>query len=322
MSQFLRTSLAFTLGLIGVLFVTERIIGARLARHNGHGLIGPEVYLAVKCANQPSTSIRVVYLGDSVAHQLFPPGGEARPDERFLTCNQATSVAGQCYLLEDVLRSCPDVRDAYLLYYPGSFANDLAPPLTNDYFCQFFHEPAQIREVFRVTRDFRLGAIQSGRFLLPNILGMNSAARPASVAGLGPPVNGQRTGDVAGDEPLLDLLNKLAGTPPRRWPPPEYDQEGRQFVELSGVSRYYLEKMRRLCAARSVRLHILPCPCSEARPFVDVGHVYDQPILYIDQTHFGDSIHLRKAYVEAARRQVIDFYQLAPLTPPQAALGG
>ena len=141
MRQFLRTSFAFVLGLVLTLGVFERFLGWRMARSHGQLSVSPEIYVAVEHARAPSQSIRDIILGDSVANQLFPPGSEGRAEERFLTCNQAGSLAAQYYILVEAVRSFPDLHDAYLFYYPGSFENDLGPPYANDYFCGFFHPP-------------------------------------------------------------------------------------------------------------------------------------------------------------------------------------
>jgi hypothetical protein len=315
MTSFFKTSLAFLLGLAAILFVADGFMGFRLARSHGKGLIAPEVFVAVEAAHKPSPIICAIYLGDSVAEQLFPTGGETRPDERFLTCNQAISVAGQYYLLEDALANCPQIRDVYLFYYPGSFTNDLdSPPFTNDFFCGFFHQPAQIREVFHLTRDYRLLAVHIGRYALPNVMGINSGSRPALLQFGGPRASGLPADPGGGgSEPLLDLLNSLCGKTQRFDPAIEPDAHGRLPVVLSPVSSHYLSKMRELCMNRHATLHVLPCPCSDANPISDSGSVYDQPILYVEAGKFADRIHLRNKFIDEVRKEMIERYQLAQI---------
>lgn len=303
MGQFLKTSLGFSLGLIVTIGVVERYLGWRMARLHGRLSVSPEIYLAIELANQPSRSVHSILLGDSVAHQLFPPGTETRPDERFLTSNQAGSLAVQYYVLADAIRSFPELRIAYLLYYPGSFGNDLGPPFANDYFCGYFHTPAQIREVFELKRDGGLTLSQIGRFVLPNILATNSVNQPLALPQMDVAFGNASSGASPSREPLAKLLDcwwgrrsdesapapTVAGTP----------------VYLSRVSRYYLPKMRDLCRSHGVAFHVLPCPCSAAVPFDDVRHVYDRPIIYLPPEEFGDGIHVREPYRSGIRQRLI-----------------
>src|SRR4051812_45250737 len=100
MRQFFTTSLLFLLGLAATVFAADQFLGWRIARHHGSGKIGPDVYAVVERLRRTDAAVRVVYLGDSVARQMFRPGTEARADVRFLASNQAISMAGQFYLLE------------------------------------------------------------------------------------------------------------------------------------------------------------------------------------------------------------------------------
>jgi hypothetical protein len=319
MKPFFKTSLVFLLGLAAILFIADGFMGFRLARSHGKGLIAPEVFVAVEAAHKPSPIIRAIYLGDSVAEQLFPPSRETRPDERFLTCNQAISVAGQYYLLEDALTNCPDIRDVYLFYYPGSFTNDLdSPPFTNDFFCGFFHKPDQIRETFQLTKDYRLLAVHIGRYMLPNVMGINSGSRPALSQLGGPRASGLPADPGGGgSEPLLDLMNSLCGKTQRFDPPIEPDAHGRLPIALSPVSSYYLSKMRELCIKRHAALHVLPCPCSDARPISDPGGVYDEAILYVEAAKFADRIHLRNKFIDEVRKEMIERYHLLQIRSRQ-----
>jgi hypothetical protein len=308
MRYFVKTSFAFLLGLVVVLLAVDRFLGWRQTRLHGKLCLSPEIYLAIERANEPSRAVRSVFLGDSVAHQLFRPGSETRADERFLTCNQAGSLGAQYYILADAVRSFSNLHDVYLLYYPGSFENDLGPPLANDYFCGFFHTPVQIREVFGIKHDARLTLAQIGRLLLPNILATNGVNRPVAWEEVITRPGVAATPGGGGNEPLVHLLNTLWRAEPteRR---PDRTAAGRP-VFLSRVSQYYLPKMRELCRSRGVTFHVLPCPCSNALRFDDGRHLYDAPIIYLDAAEFGDQIHLRQPFRAAARRQLIDAYHM------------
>ena len=87
----------------------------------------------------------------------------------------------------------------------------------------------------------------------------------------------------------------------------------RQLVVQSGVTRHFLPKIRALCRERGVRLHVLPCPCSEDLPYRDADGVYDGPIVYIDRRQFMDSIHFQAPYVSPVRQRVVGLYRLDPL---------
>lgn len=314
MRQFLKTSFAFVLGLMITLAVAERFLGWRMARLHGQLSVSPEIYVAIERASEPSQAVHSIVLGDSVAHQLFPPGSARGADERFLTCNQAGSLAAQYYILADALRSFPELHEVYLLYYPGSFENDLGPPYANDYFCGFFHSPAEIHEVFEVKRDARLTLAQIGRLLLPNILAVNSYNRPMAWQRVGTWSGAAPTIAAPAREPLADLLDRWWGHKPPVTPPP-HTAVGRP-VFLSRVSQYYLPKMRQLCRAHGVSFHVLPCPCSAAEPFDDVEHIYERPIIYLPAEEFGDGIHVREPFRAALRERLIAEDHLPSDSPP------
>lgn len=313
MRQFLKTSFAFVLGLVVMLAVVERFLGWRMARSHGQLSVSPEIHVAIERASEPSQSVRLIVLGDSVAYQLFPPGTERRADERFLPCNQAGSLAAQYYILVDAVRSYPKLHDAYLFYYPGSFENDLGPPYANDYFCGFFHAPRQIREVFEVKRDTRLTLAQIGRLLLPNILAINSYNRPMAWERAGTWSGAAPTVAAPAREPLADLLDTLWGREPSLTPRPR-TAAGRP-VFLSRVSQYYLPKMRELCRSHSISFHVLPCPCSAAEPFDDASRIYERPIIYLPAEEFGDGIHVREPFRAAIRQRLIAQDNLSSDTP-------
>lgn len=303
MRQFLKTSFGFVLGLSVTLAAVECLIGRRMARLQGRLSVSPEIYMAIERASERSASVHSIILGDSVAHQLFPPRSEEGPDERFLTCNQAGSLAAQYYILADAVGSFPELHDAFLLYYPGSFENNLGPPYANDYFCGFFHTPAQIREVFELKRDARLTLAQTGRLLLPNILAINSYDRPMAWERVGTWSGAAPTVAPPAREPLADLLDAVWGRKPSVMPPPR-TSAGRP-VFLSRVSQYYLPKMRELCRSHGIAFHVLPCPCSAAQPFNDARHVYERAIIYLPPEEFGDGIHVREPFRDAIRQRLI-----------------
>jgi hypothetical protein len=331
LTRSLRTAGLFLLGLAGAAWLADwaagrhvrKTLGFNVLPFGGGHIVGADVYGATWRARRRMPEVRTILLGDSVARQLFPPGMEPKELNgrfRFLTSNQAISMAGQYYLLQDALRSCPGTTDVYLLYFPGSLANDLGPDFTHDYFCGYFHSPRQIAEVFAVKRDITLLASQVGHGLFPNLMLLNSASHAAPVLGA-PAATAERPATTAGyqqlpsnREPLLEAATALAGAPPlaqNEWDPTARPYT-RQLVVQSAVTRHFLPKIRALCRERGVRLHVLPCPCSEDLPYRDADGVYDGPIVYFDRGQFMDSIHFQAPFLEAVRRRVAETYGLDP----------
>jgi hypothetical protein len=320
----------FLLGFAGAAWVADwaagrhirKTLGFNVLPFGGNHIIGADVYGVTWRAHRRTPEVRTILLGDSVARQLFPPGRE--PKElggryRLLTSNQAISMAGQYFLLQDALRSSPGTTDVYLLYFPGSLTNDLGPELSHDYFCGYFHSPRDIVEVFAVKRDFTLLASQVGHGLFPNLMLLNSASHPAPVFGAAAPPRPATTAGYqqlpSNREPVLDAATSLAGAPPlahSEWDPTAPPQT-RELLVQSTVTRAFLPKIRDLCRDRGIRLHVLPCPCSDARPFRDADGVYDAPIVYFDHRQFQDTIHFQTRYLPAVRQRVVETYGLDPL---------
>src|SRR5204863_127931 len=113
--------------------------GRRDERTRWKNVIGRDVPQAIQAARRRDTDVRTLYLGDSVARQLFKPGEEPSDDVRYVTSNFAVALAGQFYLMDDALRSCPDARDVNLVMVVGAWGNDLDSVCTDDYFCGYFH---------------------------------------------------------------------------------------------------------------------------------------------------------------------------------------
>src|SRR5437763_15562774 len=69
--KFFAVSFAFCLGLVFTVSAAERLLARRNASESGKKLIGREVYEAVKVARRRGAGVKTLYLGDSVARQLF-----------------------------------------------------------------------------------------------------------------------------------------------------------------------------------------------------------------------------------------------------------
>ena len=307
-ARFLRTAVPFCIGLVLTVVVVDALLGWRTARSDGKRVIGRDVREAIQAARRPGPGVTTLYLGDSVARQLFLPSSEPRPDVRYVTSNFAVALAGQHYLLDDALKRCPDVREVNLVMVIGVWGNDLDSVFTDDYFCGHFHSAAQVAEVFRLKRDWRLSTVHASRWLLPNLLAHNAARRPQA------PVVAPAEGHVvegwlapAGGEPILTVLSRLVPPPPPVAPVPPAPQ-GYVAVPLSRVSRHYLDRMRTLCASRGVLLRIVPGPCPDTYRFADTAGIYDGEIFYVDHNKFSDGIHIRREHLDAVRAELMKRY--------------
>ena len=315
--RFLAVAIPFCLGLAVTVFALEALLGWRAQRSSGKRLIGRDVREAIDAARRPGEGVRTLYLGDSVARQLFRPGTEPRSDVRYATSNFAVALAGQHYLLEDALKACPNAREVHLVLVIGVWGNDLDSVFTDDYFCGYFHNAAQVAEVFRLKRDWRLSAAHASRWLLPNLLANNAARRPQgshAVPAQGHVVEGWLS--PAGGEPILTVLGRLIPPPPpveSAPPPPQADSA--LAIQPSRVSRYYLARMRTLCAERGVRLRVIPGPCPDTYRFADTLGLYDGEIFYVDHRKFADGIHIRPEHLDAVRRELVSHYRLEVEAP-------
>jgi hypothetical protein len=234
--------------------------------------VGAEVYEARAIAAIPDDQVRTVYLGDSVARQLFPHGSEPDASVMYLPTNQAISAAGQFYLLRDIVAAKPNVRQVVLMINPLAWSNNLNQIYTHDYFCGPFHRREQILEVFEVTRDWSLLFAHVGRAVLPHLIAANTYLSMAEVRR--PPAHKPASGYVVP-------------------------------IEVADVSNYYLRRIRDLAGARGIRLKVLPTPVSDEFTYADEHRVYDRPIVYLPREAFvEDGVHLKRPNIPSARKLV------------------
>ncbi len=303
-TYFARTTVLFCLGLLLALELVDSALGIRFDHGGNKKRIGVEVLEVVRSAKTPGPDVKAIYLGDSVARQMFHPGEEPNRRVRYLASTGAVSLAGQYYLLDDALRNCPAATDVYLLVFPGVLANDLVPPLSHDYFCAFFHGPRQMIEVFAAKKDTALLASQIVRSLWPNLMAENSrnwiAASPSRAS------FGART-SAPDPEPLFRWCDRLLNAPPSPVrAPPDCPQ-----IVLSPISRAYLPRLRALCKEHGVRLHVLACPCSDQIRVVDDSSIFEFPIVYLSADDFRDGLHFKKDHIDRARELVVAKYGLS-----------
>lgn len=285
MKRFLKTSTIFCIGLLALVIGLELVLARLNRRSEGKFLVGREVYIAQTIASRLSPHVDTLFLGDSVARQIFPPGEEENTSLQYLTSNQAISVAGQYYLLEEALKTHPGVKSVFMFYTPSAWANDWDQAFTHDYFCGYFHKPRQVLEAFALKHDWSLLGAHIGRAVLPNLSALNST------------------------------LSESRVKPRRSW---VKEARPNQPIEVSQVSKAYLEKLRKLCSSRAITFRVYPCPVSQAFSFRDDSHLYDAPIVYLPAEAFhNDAIHLTAPNVAPVREMMMTRLSL-PANDPRS----
>jgi hypothetical protein len=238
--------------------------------------IGSEVYVAQSLARIVDPRVHTLMIGDSVARQLFPPGSEPDASIRFLTTNQAVSVAGQYYLLRDALATHTNVRQIILVFSPQAWSNNLDQIYSHDYFCGYFHRPDEIREVFSVTHNWGLLGAHVGRALLPNLAESNNWMSMSQARILAP----------------IPMPTEAS-------------------VVFSDVSRHYLTRIREIAGRQGIGLRVYPGPVSDHFTYRDEIPVYDAPFIYLPHAKFGpDGIHLNKPEISPSRAILAAHYAL------------
>ena len=317
MKRFLKHSALFTTGLLILLLLTDAGIGQKMRKQRCDypGLIGgADVCPVLECADVPGPRVQVLYLGDSVSRQLFRPGAEPNPRVRYLSSNQAISLAGQYYLLRRAMDHCPGVREVDLIYFPMAWRNDLPRSLSHDYYCGYFHSPGQVAETFKVTRDCDLLVAHLGRWLLPNLMAANSASHPQYAAPPPESAGGAETAPRADPEPLLTAMTRICRAMPGDMRPRDQPRKAGE-IKLSAVSLHFLSKIRALCRDRGCQLRIIPSPCSDRVRYQHPEQVYDGEIVYFDQTWFRDGVHFFPQHIAEARQRLIETDHLEASRP-------
>jgi hypothetical protein len=316
--KFCLTSLIFIAGFIASGFILDASLASYQRHHGMRGGLGGEVQLALEHVENRSDAVRVIFLGDSVSRQLFLPSTEPDLSVRFLTTNQAISMAGQAYLAQNAFRRCPHITDVYLFYLPAAWENNLPREYTHDYFCGHFHSTAQVIEVFKMKRDFELSTAHLGRWFWPHIMAANTLYRPRVALRQQQRQAPPDTGLAPPPPDPERLLTTISGLMEPAVSPEVVDSKGQLPVTLSPVSRYYLAKLRQDCQSRGVRLHVLPCPVSTEKnrvTFIDPAGVYDAPIIEdVPAADLVDMVHFKKRYIEPMRKRMIRMYHLEFLT--------
>lgn len=255
-------ALAFVVTLIAAVAVFEAFAERSIAANHAD-LVGVEIYDVLERATRPSVDVERIYVGDSVARQFFPPGGEPHLRVRFLTTNATISLAGDYYLVEEAFRYCPNARDIVLVTRPEKLQTNLDLSDHQDYFSAFFHRPDEITELWRVKGDRRLTASQAAHWLLPGAMAINNSWRqdPRALT---------RRGAVRARDVILVPTT----------------------VGLSPVAAHFVPRLRALAAARGGTLRIVSVPLPDTEPWADPSRILNDAIMYLGRERFGDGVHI------------------------------
>ena len=113
--------------------------GTRYAEHINGGEI---IYALARSLEETGKEVKKLLMGDSVGRQLYPIA-DYNDTLQSLACNQAISLAGHYFMLENFLKSHPpDPAKPYevvLIYHPQSLINNLDEVFTYHYFVKNFY---------------------------------------------------------------------------------------------------------------------------------------------------------------------------------------
>lgn len=98
---------------------------------------GKEIYIAIDKSTKKSKA-RKLLIGDSVGNQLFS-NEEDHGDINSIATNQAISMAGQYFLVNDYLKSGNKIDTLIMVFVPWSFKNNIDQIYTYHYFLKPFN---------------------------------------------------------------------------------------------------------------------------------------------------------------------------------------
>lgn len=155
MKSFIKKVAIFTFGLL-VLFPLKSIY---LLRHDKYKkLVNAKiVYQSIEKSKQRNRKAKILIIGDSVGQQLFS-NYIYNDTICSLASNQAISLAGQYFLLNNFLSDNTEVKKVVLIYTPFDFKNDLIQKYAFGYFLKPFYteeykklfSPALTEEIKRI----------------------------------------------------------------------------------------------------------------------------------------------------------------------------
>ena len=117
---------------------------------------GNEVFHSIVKSKKKSVSHKVL-LGDSVGNQLFSNKTNHEPINS-LACNQAVGLIGQYFLLNNYLNAGNKIEEAFMLFNPFTFRNNLNQRFTYHYFLKPFYN-SEYDSLFTVTVENQIEKI-------------------------------------------------------------------------------------------------------------------------------------------------------------------
>jgi hypothetical protein len=223
----------------------------------------PEIYFAIYKSKQKKKAKKIL-LGDSVGYELFC-NTTHNDTINSLACNQAIGMVGHFILLSNYLNSGNKVDTVFMIYRPFSFLNNLDKKFIYHCFLKPFYKDEYL-PYFTETVNEQIHKIPYHNFCrFPLILTSNWA--------------------------------------------PDYNSEDEiNYTFLSPISVEYLKKINELSIKHGFKFIIMSPPISlRCKPAIekmnineitknDLGGVfgnYFMDIIYLNDTCFGDSIHLK-----------------------------
>jgi hypothetical protein len=262
-----------TIFIIANIFSYAVLRSERLKNFFGVYRIASEVYGAIN-ESRKGQRYDTFIIGDSVARQLMSVLDGYKRGVVDLTSNQAISMAGQYILVDNILKSNPNVKSIYLLYTPKSLDNNLNQKWTYNYFIKPFY--LNNSDKFTSNTSNKVNKkIYSVFYLFP----MSKVL------------------------PIFFVVN---------YKDQSYQPYNSKLI-ISETSIEYLQIIKRICAERKVVFKIIPLPISKKyqkeysyaitqvhqNMLDDVFGAYFNNILVLSDKYFiDDAIHFKSDSIE------------------------
>ena len=241
MKLFIKKTILFILILVAVLvlldvlsmFEPTRTLLAELTDSKAYislNVGADEIKPYIKKVQEHDETTKLI-LGDSVCHQLFNDLQPYSTEISIVGSNAAITVAGQYVLASEYINSHPNATDIYLFMLPGSLTQSFDTNYGYQYTVMPFVETGTIKyfdnDTVKTMED-----VYGKFFMNPIIVRMIDLSAPNRKI-------------------YLNLLKKYSAP----YKPSNYFD----------IAEKYIGKIKDLCDANNITLHLYPCPISESR---------------------------------------------------------